>query len=336
MAITRMTRLGYMVALGLMGSAAPCFAGFEFSGAAPAPQAQQQAPQMQQEAPMPIIPAIPVTSEPLPAPNSSDAILAAPVSRADETYIRRQRTMTTLSPAPHEAIDTQGLLAATTRGDAVSVASARPVPNVAGERLVINPYPLQNQRESTANTMAMLPVEQAMIEQTGALRPIATPGQNADGMIQRAKISSRYDTSSAYLDRSDTAVMDSSMLAMSITPIPGGEGAPLQQENMLRVPQQYQQPYQAGAAQPVPRAPKSYGGYSEAVGFGRDLPLALALSQIIPPEYKYSFSQNIDAGMSVSWEGGKPWDVVLNEMLAPSGMKAVIENNQVSIRNMNS
>ena len=38
----------------------------------------------------------------------------------------------------------------------------------------------------------------------------------------------------------------------------------------------------------------------------------------------------------VSWQGGKPWDVVLNEMLAPSGMKAVIENNQVSIRSMNS
>jgi hypothetical protein len=70
------------------------------------------------------------------------------------------------------------------------------------------------------------------------------------------------------------------------------------------------------------------------VGFGRDLPLALALSQIVPPEYSYAFGDNVNAGATVSWQGGKPWNEILDSMLAPQGLQAVIQNRQVVIRNL--
>ena len=70
----------------------------------------------------------------------------------------------------------------------------------------------------------------------------------------------------------------------------------------------------------------------DAVGFGKDLPLALALSQIIPGDYALFFESAVDSETTVSWQGGKAWDQVLQEMLAPLGLRAVIQPNLVMIR----
>lgn len=90
------------------------------------------------------------------------------------------------------------------------------------------------------------------------------------------------------------------------------------------------------AATPPARTSSSYGGmpmpsdqpasaFTEAVGFGRDLPLALAVSQIVPPDYAFSFDQSVSPGESISWEGGKSWDQVLNDALRPVGASARID-----------
>ena len=76
--------------------------------------------------------------------------------------------------------------------------------------------------------------------------------------------------------------------------------------------------------------------FTEAVGFGRDLPLALALSQVVPADFSYAFAKDVNVGTNVSWQGGKPWNQVLDEMLAQNGMRAVIENNTITIQNANS
>ncbi len=52
-------------------------------------------------------------------------------------------------------------------------------------------------------------------------------------------------------------------------------------------------------------------------GFGSDIPLALALRQIVPAQYAFSFGPGANPGMIVSWEGGKPWNEVLKETLSP-------------------
>lgn len=67
-------------------------------------------------------------------------------------------------------------------------------------------------------------------------------------------------------------------------------------------------------------------------GFGSDMPLALALQQIVPADYATSFESGINVGQIVSWDGGKPWDQVVNDMLVPLQLQAVIVNKTVHVR----
>lgn len=52
-------------------------------------------------------------------------------------------------------------------------------------------------------------------------------------------------------------------------------------------------------------------------GFGTDISLALALRDIVPSGYAYAFKNPADAGLKVSWRGGKIWQDVLTDTLAP-------------------
>lgn len=83
-------------------------------------------------------------------------------------------------------------------------------------------------------------------------------------------------------------------------------------------------PLSAPSAAPASRFP-------EAVGFGRDMPLALAMRQVIPAAYGFSFAEGVDAGQRVSWSGGKPWDQVLDAALRPAGLGASISGSAVHI-----
>jgi hypothetical protein len=79
-----------------------------------------------------------------------------------------------------------------------------------------------------------------------------------------------------------------------------------------------------GAA-PAP-APTTDGARS-VEGFGSGVPLALALRQVVPPDYAFSFDPGMHAqmGKPVSWDGaGRPWPVVAGEMLAPLGLSVHI------------
>jgi len=71
--------------------------------------------------------------------------------------------------------------------------------------------------------------------------------------------------------------------------------------------------------------------YPDAVGFAKDVPLALALRQIVPADYAFSFGQNVNPGLRVSWNGGKAWNVVIADMLAPLGYSARISQKAVHI-----
>ena len=66
-------------------------------------------------------------------------------------------------------------------------------------------------------------------------------------------------------------------------------------------------------------------------GFGKDMPLAMALGQIVPHKYAYSFGKGVNPGVSISWEGGKPWNEVLDDALKPLGLHAQIINDILSI-----
>jgi hypothetical protein len=77
----------------------------------------------------------------------------------------------------------------------------------------------------------------------------------------------------------------------AMTPMIGGEPEPM---HAIEIPQE-----------PIMNRPDQ-GNLAHAIGFGRELPLALALSQVVPSEYNKSYAQNVDTEATVSWEGGKP------------------------------
>ncbi len=56
--------------------------------------------------------------------------------------------------------------------------------------------------------------------------------------------------------------------------------------------------------------------YPPVQGFGRDIPLALALRQIVPDDYAFSFDRDVDVATSVTWTGGDAWDEVLRNALS--------------------
>lgn len=68
-------------------------------------------------------------------------------------------------------------------------------------------------------------------------------------------------------------------------------------------------------------------------GFGTDMPLALALSQIVPATYSYSFAESVNPGYRVSWNGGKSWIEVVQDMIEPLSLVADVRGRTVHIRN---
>lgn len=84
----------------------------------------------------------------------------------------------------------------------------------------------------------------------------------------------------------------------------------------------------------VPAAPS--GSFEKVEGFGRDIPLALAMSQIIPSGYSYSFDSGIDPGLRISWDGGRPWNVVLEDAVAAQGLSVETVDGVVWVRSKGS
>lgn len=71
--------------------------------------------------------------------------------------------------------------------------------------------------------------------------------------------------------------------------------------------------------------------YEDVQGFARDIPLAIALSQVVPADYTYTFAPDVNPGIAVSWQGGVAWDKVLQSMLAPAGLGSSIRGRTVYV-----
>ncbi len=68
-----------------------------------------------------------------------------------------------------------------------------------------------------------------------------------------------------------------------------------------------------------------------ADGFGKDVPLKVALLQILPPTLTAQFSQGVDAEQIVGWSGGKPWQAVLHDVVQPLHLRATVSGSMVRI-----
>lgn len=91
-------------------------------------------------------------------------------------------------------------------------------------------------------------------------------------------------------------------------------------------------PTVAPPAMAVPAAPvKREGLFDIHEGFGTDIPLVIAVRQIVPENYTYAFDIDVNMSERVSWNGGEPWIDVLDKTLADQGMKADLNGNAVRI-----
>jgi len=88
----------------------------------------------------------------------------------------------------------------------------------------------------------------------------------------------------------------------------------------------------AGAEQ-AKFAPAPVADESEPVleGFGKNMPLVIALRQIIPADRQFAFGSGVNMGATITWQGGKPWKEVLAGVLFPLGLSMRMQDNVVYI-----
>ncbi len=66
-------------------------------------------------------------------------------------------------------------------------------------------------------------------------------------------------------------------------------------------------------------------------GFANNVPLVVAMRQILPPDYGFSVAQDVSMGKLVSWRGGGSWRQTLQEMLQPVGLNMKEDGQMISV-----
>ncbi|HAU29984.1 MAG TPA: hypothetical protein DCW68_07765 [Rhodospirillaceae bacterium] len=69
-------------------------------------------------------------------------------------------------------------------------------------------------------------------------------------------------------------------------------------------------------------------------GFGKNMPLVIAMRQIVPTDYQFAFGSGVNMGAAITWEGGKPWNVVLKSVLEPMGLGLRVVDKVVYVEKM--
>lgn len=72
--------------------------------------------------------------------------------------------------------------------------------------------------------------------------------------------------------------------------------------------------------------------YSIARGFGNQVPVGFAVRQIVPAPFRVAMAGNLDAAITVSWTGGRPWNQVLWSALHARGLRMTVANGVVTVR----
>ena len=93
-------------------------------------------------------------------------------------------------------------------------------------------------------------------------------------------------------------------------------------------------PAAAAIASSLPRvaAPSRRPGVlPTAKGFGEQISLRFAARQIVPSDVALAIADNVDTTTNVSWQGGRPWNQVLLDVLKPLNLRLTITSNTALI-----
>ncbi len=187
------------------------------------------------------------------------------------------------------------------------------------ERTIIEVEPLIEIKEVEESDSVNEPVEIRTItldykDEPAAADPLPTP----------VKTEPMEEKSAQAEPAEEARSVPATSLVLNPYPLEGKDSLPIEEEEAVE-----EQP-------PVQIEATEEGAKHDIIeGFGKDMPIALALGQIVPPEYAYSFGDNVNPGARISWEGGKSWDEVLNDALAPLDMEASIHDKKIVIKNNN-
>lgn len=168
---------------------------------------------------------------------------------------------------------------------------------------------------SAAALIGFASTAQAGFEWRGPLeppaKPMAAPAPVDQGMTGLAPVTTWDGTQSTDVQwGQDNAAMPADDMPMQTPATPSPALAPFVAETPLP------EPVEAGDV---------------IAGFGANLPLVIALQQVVPPGYQYAFAEGVNLGTPVSWEGGKGWRAVLSDMLASEGLGYRVRDNVVVV-----
>jgi hypothetical protein len=68
-------------------------------------------------------------------------------------------------------------------------------------------------------------------------------------------------------------------------------------------------------------------------GFGEDIPLSYAIEQIVPDSHVVSYGKNVNVNKNVSWNGGKHWKVVLENLAIENQLTIRTDQDNIIVRN---
>ena len=78
----------------------------------------------------------------------------------------------------------------------------------------------------------------------------------------------------------------------------------------------------------------SSSGFNDSTviqGFGKQVPLVIALREVVPASYQFAYADGINLGTLVNWKGGRPWPEVMTNVVTPLGLTATERNNVIYI-----
>jgi hypothetical protein len=198
--------------------------------------------------------------------------------------------------------------------------SAPPAPTQAAAPVpppVQEPVPLMAEPIAAPAPVAQQPLS-APPAFTPAPEPVSAP------VVTQAKVIMPQDAPQTAVDNTPNSEK------LVINPYPTNDAQPVPAPAPLAAPAQ-----PVSIVQPLAPVPAPQGNFEIVEGFGSDMPLALALQQIVPAGYATSFGSGVNPGAAVTWDGGKPWkpwNQIISDMLAPHNLEVQIDGKVVNIR----
>lgn len=173
------------------------------------------------------------------------------------------------------------------------------------------PAPAPAESSSTGFSSPVVVGSPALSPTSSSLAPIPVNPT----IISSGKSSSGVLTPPPTLETAPTPIVTSSRItapvALSPSSIPSSDSLTLDQGNETTI-------YSGAPSAPSAEMASSPG---EVVhGFAKNVPLVVALRQILPVGYTYSIDKNVDMSTLVSFQGGKPWRETLGSTLVPAGL----------------